>query len=218
LFIAGGSCAGAFEQTIGKSRFAVINVRYDAKIARAFYGHQERSGNILKRNRSVNVQKEQYSQFRFTPQVAIILAVTMIALIIPILCIAIGARDYFKKPAPQVDSAAFTPLQKALENVADKQLEPKSLSDDSENLTLTVANPQEAEAKIEARAVRLGGFAMQTGSGKADEIHILIHLPANRRQAFIDSPLESGAKDPKTMTGDDQARTLIDVVIRKRAE
>jgi hypothetical protein len=55
LFIAFRDCSGALKQTVGQGCLAVVNVRDDAKIARAFDGHLERWGNILDRNRRVNI-------------------------------------------------------------------------------------------------------------------------------------------------------------------
>ena len=55
LFVAFGNCTRALEQAVRQRRLAVVDVRDDAKIARAFDGHQERWGNILDRNRPVNI-------------------------------------------------------------------------------------------------------------------------------------------------------------------
>ena len=55
LFITLGDCPGALQQTVGQGCLAVVNVRDDAKIARACDGHRERWGNILDRNGPVNI-------------------------------------------------------------------------------------------------------------------------------------------------------------------
>jgi hypothetical protein len=39
-----GDCSGVLEQTIGQVCLAMVDMRDDAKIARAFDGHQERWG------------------------------------------------------------------------------------------------------------------------------------------------------------------------------
>ena len=54
LFVAFGDCSGAIEQAVGQGSLTVVDVRDDAKIARAFDGHQESWGNILNRNGPVN--------------------------------------------------------------------------------------------------------------------------------------------------------------------
>ena len=46
---------GALQQTVGERCLAMVNMRDDAKIARAFDGHRERWGNILDRNGPVNI-------------------------------------------------------------------------------------------------------------------------------------------------------------------
>ena len=55
LLIALGDRAGALEQAVGQRGLAVVDVRDDAEIARAFDGHRERWGNILDRNGPVNI-------------------------------------------------------------------------------------------------------------------------------------------------------------------
>lgn len=148
-----------------------------------------------------------------------IIVIVFFAMAIPIACVVLGAQSYFQKPTPPIDPAAFAPLHKSLEDIADKSFESKTNLSPDHLVNLTATRLDEAQKKVEERASALGGIALRSESQSgADEIHLLVQMPENQVKTFTSAPM--GAKPGESMPaqGDDQARTLIDVVIKKQAE
>lgn len=149
-----------------------------------------------------------------------IIVIVFFAMAIPIACVVLGAQSYFRKPAPAIDPAAFAPLQKSLEDIADKSFENKiSLSQDV-LVSLSASDPAEAQRKVEARVAALGGMAFRSESqSNQEEVHLLAQIPENRLETFRAAPLEAKSDESKpAVEGADQARVLVNVVIKKRTE
>lgn len=149
-----------------------------------------------------------------------ILVMVFFAMAIPVACIVLGAQSYFQKPAPALDSAAFAPLQKSLEGIADKSFEEKTSLPPDQLVSLLVAEPELARQKVEARVLALGGVAFQSESPSDDgAIYLLAQIPENRLKAFLSAPMEAKPDEAApSVTEADEARALVNVVLKKQAQ
>jgi len=148
-----------------------------------------------------------------------ILVMVFFAMAIPVACIVLGAQSFFQKPAPPLDPSAFAPLQHSLESIADKSFEEKISLTPDRLVTLLIEEPDAARRKVEARVLALGGVAFQSEAQSSEgEIHLVVQIPENRLKTFTASPMEAKPDEAASSgAGEDEARALVNIVIKKQA-
>ncbi len=138
-----------------------------------------------------------------------VLAMVGMALAIPMVCVVLAYKAYSTPKRPDLPPEALAPLQKALEDVATKELaQPTQLTAGTSILEISASSNEAGLASIQRAASNLGGFVLP----KADPDKVLAQIPAERSEAFSKS-LKGENVEPmsKSTTGGDTA--LIEVHI-----
>ena len=156
------------------------------------------------------MQTEEHRQFRLTPQVVIVLAVTMLALTLPITGVVLAFRGVIKPRHAEQQQQAFVPLQKALEEIAQKNLAPETLTTPS--VYLQVVDLEHETKRIDGLIRAFSGVGFPSDPGE-NEIRLLVQLPTRQVQAFIEAC--KGMEVVKN-SGNDSSRTIVEVVIRRK--
>ncbi len=163
------------------------------------------------------MQTEEPKQFRLNRQVFIIAVVALLALAPPMAFVILSLRTTFgPKPAPPSAAAAETsaPLQKALEDIADKSLAPPSLDEASGSVVNLETNDPERElARVEALAKNFDAVALPAAR-EGGQIRLRVSLAENQSANFVQACLEKKSPPP-VADNTDPARVLVEVVIKK---
>jgi hypothetical protein len=168
--------------------------------------------------------------FRFTPQVAVILLIVMVALIAPLAGVVLLVRDSIRasqNPAPEpvepstedVDQT----LRTALENVADSVLNPDAALPPRPTIQI-VANSEAEQSAFRARLAKLvaqaDGFIVNVSTGESPaEEQFFVTLPASWMPDFEKAMRgELHAPPPvKTESGKEET-SIVEVRLKRSAE
>ncbi len=127
--------------------------------------------------------------FRLSPQVGIIVAVVLLALVIPIVAISYYFRAEPAGRANSDSSAALAPLQESLEAIADENLAGNQLRLDSNQvIVLKVKSPSELVERADqflVTAQRAGATVVETGTHPIRRWTVM--APASRTETFRDA-------------------------------
>lgn len=113
-----------------------------------------------------------------------VLAMVGMALAIPMVCVVLAYKAYSTPARPDLPPEALAPLQKALEDVAAKELTPPppSLSDTSV-LEVSAASLEAGLESLQKAAANFGGVVLP----KAEPDKVLVQIPVERTAAFAKS-------------------------------
>jgi len=138
-----------------------------------------------------------------------VLAMVGMALAIPMVCVVLAYKAYSTPKRADLPPEALAPLQKALEDVAAKELtQPPQLSSVASILEVSASSNEAGMTLIQRAASDLGGFVLP----KAEPDKVLVQISSERSDAFAKS-LKGEIVEPmsKLATGGDT--TLIEVHI-----
>jgi len=138
-----------------------------------------------------------------------VLAMVGMALAIPMVCVVLAYKAYSTPKRADLPPEALAPLQKALEDVASKELQPPpQLLPGTSVLEVSAVNTDAGLAIIQKAASSLEGAVLPG----ADAGRVLVQLPAGRAEAFARSLKgENPTEKSELTTGGDT--TLIEVHI-----
>lgn len=138
-----------------------------------------------------------------------VLAMVGMALAIPMVCVVLAYKAYSTPPRADLPPEALAPLQKALEDVASKELQPPpQLLPGTSTLEVSAVNTDAGLAIIQKAASTLEGTVLPG----ADAGRVLVQLPAGSAEAFARSLKgENPTEKSELTTGGDT--TLIEVHI-----
>ncbi len=138
-----------------------------------------------------------------------VLAMVGMALAIPMVCVVLAYKAYSTPKRADLPPEALAPLQKALEDVAAKELTPPppSLSDTSV-LEVSAASLEAGLESLQKAAANFGGVVLP----KAEPDKVLVQIPVERTSSFAKSLKGGNAPSVSELTtrGD---TTLIEVHI-----
>jgi hypothetical protein len=157
------------------------------------------------------VQKEQSTQFQFTPQLMFVLAMVGMALAIPMVCVVLAYKAYSTPKRADLPPEALAPLQKSLEDVAAKELAlPPQLLSETSILEVSARSNEAGMASIQHAASELGGFVLP----KTEPDKVLVQISSERSDAFAKS-LKGEIVEPmsKSTTRGDTALIEVHIVV-----
>lgn len=132
------------------------------------------------------MQTEEQSKFRLTWQVAVVTAVLMIALALPV-AMVMGAFRWQKKTAsePTANQVAEVskPLEKALGEIVDKTLSSAEIEPVGSHIEITAADPKAESARLEKLVATLGGTGLPA-SDEGTHVRLTVMLPVDQVEAF----------------------------------
>jgi hypothetical protein len=162
------------------------------------------------------VQTEEPSQFRLNPQAWVMIAVSLLALGLPIAGVMLFFVTARPKPAP---TASPDPqLSRALEDISDKTLAPKTLeSGDREAIRLQADNPAAFAQGVARLAASVGGSAMPAGSDAGPE-RLWVFIPEKRVPAFAEACRNGVQELEFPAVAENGTRVLIEIIVEKRAQ
>ncbi|WP_237763966.1 hypothetical protein [Terrimicrobium sacchariphilum] len=140
-----------------------------------------------------------------------VLAMVGMALAIPMVCVVLAYKAYSTPRQPDLPPEALAPLQKALEDVATKQLaQPAQLSSGTSILEISASSNEAGMASIERTASDLGGFVLP----KAEPDKVLVQIPTERSEVFAKSLKGENVESmSKSTTGGDTALIEVHITI-----
>lgn len=140
-----------------------------------------------------------------------VLAMVGMALAIPMVCVVLAYKAYSTPKRADLPPEALAPLQKALEDVASKELEPPPrLLPGTSELEFS-ANSREAGLDVIQRtASNLGGTVLP----RAEAGKVLVQLPTGRAEAFARSLKgENIIEMSELTTGGDTALIEVHIIV-----
>jgi hypothetical protein len=159
------------------------------------------------------LQTEGQQQFRFTWQLAVTIAVCLIALALPIASVLVTVhsltRGTSQQEAKSPESPGSEALESVLEGIADETLGPQSLEMKATTMELVTTDLGRERRRIDEILKTLGGLAIPTGENES-EIRLLVRIPQDRLAEFADACFGEG---PRAPVGD-----LMEIVIKKERE
>lgn len=164
------------------------------------------------------MQTEEPKQFRLNPQVLIVATVALLALALPIAFVIASLQTAFSPkrvaPSPAAEAETAAPLQKALEEIADKSLNPAVIEASSDReIVLLVEDPEGELARVEALAKALDAVSLPAARDDK-QIRLRVSLGDDQSSTFIKACHEKTLPPQTKSTG--PARAMIEVVIRKK--
>lgn len=169
------------------------------------------------------MQTDEHSQFTITPQVAAILAITLLALAVPLAGVAFMVKGLFMPPQKTPEEIiavenATVPLQRTLENIAGHTLGASELSGGDRKVTLAAKDVAAERARVAALARDFGATALPAEAGvEARKSRLLVQLPAGQVDLFVSAceKRETGKPDSSvTSVNNNDPRVLVEVVIQ----
>jgi hypothetical protein len=159
------------------------------------------------------LQTEGQQQFRFTWQLAVTIAVCLIALALPIASVLVtvhsltrgASQQEAKSPEPSGSEA----LESVLKGIAEETLGPRNLETEAMTMELVATDLDEKRRRIEEVLKGLGGVSILTSENES-EIRLLARIPQDRLAEFADACFGERTHAP---VGD-----LMEIVIRKGKE
>lgn len=159
------------------------------------------------------MQTEEQQIFRFNWQVGVILAITAVALIIPLIGVGFLAHALLNPKTVPIVAQPEPPFRKSLEDLANEKLGAAiGLSVGANSLKLSSKDVLAEVARVEALARAAGGSTLppeQIGEGT----RLTVQIPRNQLESFRQacqnpqSTLVQSAPDPST--------ELLEIVIQK---
>lgn len=147
-------------------------------------------------------------------------AIAFLALTLPIAMVLVTARSLLIKKNPPASAeavaAASAPLQKSLEDMADKSLAPLTLSEDQSRIELSSADPAADLARVRDLASRFQASTLSP-SESAGETRLLVTLAESRAGDFAKACRDPAFEPAISPAAPDQPRTLLEIVIRKKS-
>ncbi len=164
------------------------------------------------------MQTEEPKQFRLNPQVLVVVAVVLLALALPIFFVILSLQTAFgTKPAassPAAEAALSAPLQKALEDIADKSLNPAGLGAWGDREVLLGAQDPESELVRVESLVKAFGAVSLPAAREGGRLRLRVSLAENQSANFIKACEEKTTPTPTRSP--DPARAMVEVVIEKQ--
>lgn len=138
-----------------------------------------------------------------------VLAMVGMALAIPMVCVVLAYKAYSTPKRIDLPPEALAPLQKALEDVASKELaQPTQLSTGTSTLEVSASSTEAGLTSIQRAASDLGGFVLP----KAEPNKVLVQLPKEHASAFAKS-LKGENSAPVSLLTTEGDTALIEVHI-----
>jgi len=164
------------------------------------------------------VQTEEPKQFRLNPQVLVVVAVVLLALALPISFVILSLQTAFGTKQAASSSAAETetsaPLQKALEDIADKSLNPAGLGAlGDREVVLSAEDPESELVRVESLVKTFSAVSLPAAR-EDGRLRLRVSIAEDLSSNFIKACEEKTAPTPTTST--DPARAMVEVVIEKK--
>jgi hypothetical protein len=156
------------------------------------------------------LQTEGHQQFRFTWQLGVTIAVSLIALALPIASVLVTVhsltRGASQQEANPPESTGSEPLENVLKGIADEKLGPPSLETEVKTIELVAADMEEERRRVEELLKSLGGVAITT-SESGFQIRLLARIPQDRLAEFAAACFGERTQAP--------VGELVEIVIKK---
>jgi hypothetical protein len=156
------------------------------------------------------LQTEGQQQFRFTWQLGVTIAVSLIALALPIASVLVTVhsltRGASQQEANPPESTGSEPLENVLKGIADEKLGPPSLETEVKTIELVAADMEEERRRVEELLKSLGGVAITT-SESGFQIRLLARIPQDRLAEFAAACFGERTQAP--------VGELVEIVIKK---
>jgi hypothetical protein len=156
------------------------------------------------------LQTEGQQQFRFTWQLGVTIAVSLIALALPIASVLVTVhsltRGASQQEANPPESTGSEPLENVLKGIADEKLGPPSLETEVKTIELVAADMEEERRRVEELLKSLGGVAITT-SDSGFQIRLLARIPQDRLAEFAAACFGERTQAP--------VGELVEIVIKK---
>lgn len=149
-------------------------------------------------------------------------AVGLMALAAPVAMVVFSLRSFSGREAGSdlSTSEAAAPLEKALEDIADRNLAPAGLGDDQPRLEIRTDRPEEVLVRVEALLAAYGASALPP-ERTTDTIRLVGMIRADQVADFFaacraeDPGRDSTAGSSPGTGGPNDTRTLVEIVIQK---
>ena len=162
------------------------------------------------------MQTQEHKQFRLGPQALAIAAVALMALAAPVAMVVFSLRSMTEKKVEPPVSEAAAPLEKALEDIASKSLAPVSLGADQARVEIITDDPEGELIRIEG-VLKVFKASALPAEADGQQARLLVTLAASQVPEFIAACEKKDLPKPgSTTTVIDQARTLVEIVIKKK--
>jgi hypothetical protein len=159
------------------------------------------------------VQTEEPSQFRLNPQAWLMIAVSLLALGLPVAGVIVFFSTQNPKPEP-APAAPDPELARALEEISEKNLAPKALENDV--IRLQSPDPAEAAQAVTRLAASVGGSAMPAVSPANGE-RLWVSIPQKRVPAFTEACRAGTPELEFPAVGENEARVLLEIIVERKS-
>jgi hypothetical protein len=159
------------------------------------------------------LQTKGQQQSRINRQVAVMIAVCLIALALPLASVILSLQSFMPKesPAPrEAEPEVSVALRSMLEGIAEEKLAPQNLENTEARFELLAMDLQAEKARVEALLGVYDGIAIPRSETQA-EIRLLVQVPANRLESFLRAC--GGTKERGVIN--ELSGGLVEVVIKK---
>jgi len=160
------------------------------------------------------VQTDEPQIFRFNWQVGVILAITGVALIIPLIGVGFLVNALLHPKTVPMVVQPEAPFRKSLEDIANQKLGAStSLGNDSNTLAISSKDPVAETARVEQLARQVGGFSLPPEQ-ESVVTRVTVQIPRNQldsfRQACWNPQVSVSSAKP------DSSTELLQIVISKQ--